>query len=246
VKIRLPVYGDKEVECKADLNLQSYEYKILEINLSTKDSKIFDITVELLTTFLNKFPQLDQNPPYDIKPPKPEDKKPVGIKPKSPTIGPIVNLDNPIEICSHGTIKSLLWGVQPSVADLPWEPIIFIPLCDKAGNQPPCEPESCPPPPPPLFRAKWYGDNLLKITTWAKIVLGKQEENESNTNLSSPVLSQDQPRSSCVPCDNICNNIVPVCKVIHIPKCLNPCQITTWKEVIDTSQNKGTKDNEKQ
>lgn len=249
MKIRLPVYGDKVVECKADLNIQSYEYKILEINLSTKDNINFDITVELLKTCLNEFPQLDQNPPYDIKPPKPEDKEPVGINPKSPTRGPIVNLDKPIKICFHGTIKSLLWGVQPSVADLPWNPIIFIPLCDKEGNRPPCKPETCPDI-IEVLGAKWYGEDIRKVTTWFKVILGKEEENGNKADLSDSILSQNQIWSQgqsepCVPCKPPC----PIqCKmiIIHPPKCLNPCQITTWKEVIDISQNKGAKDNEKQ
>jgi len=248
MKIRLPVRGDEVVECKSDLTLPLCGYKILEINLSTKDNINFDITVELLKTCLNEFPQSDQNPPYDIKPPKPEDKEIVGINPKSPTRGPIVNLDKPIEICSHGTIKSLLWGVQPSVADLPWKPIIFIPLCDKAGNKPPCKPETCQDEIIEVLRAKWYGEDIRKLTTWFKIISGKEKENENNADLSDSISSQSQISSenqSCVPCKITCKESVRVI-IIHPPQCLNPCQITTWKEVIDISKNKSAKNNEKQ
>ena len=250
VKIRLPVSGDGTVECKPDLTLPLSGYKILEINLSK--NKNFDITVELLEISLNEFPQLDKNP-YSYTT---ENNEPVGTKPSSPTTEQEVSLDKPIEICFHENIEKLHWILtapnHPNISDS--NPTIFIPLCDATGNLPPCnKPKPKPLPKPPIIievvRAKWYGEDSLKISTWAKIILGQQEEDEKNMDLPSPVFLQD-PIRPCITCPDDNGGpddpeVVYEVTLIHIPQCLSSNQITTWKEVIDKSQNKEAQNGEK-
>jgi len=223
VEILLPVYGDEVVECKLEQEPPLCGYKILKIDLSTKDSINFNITVESLKTCLDEFPQLGKNS-YDIRI---ENKEPIGTNPKSPTREYKVDLDKPIDICFYGTIESLRWKmlINPDPSQVgTWKPAIFIPLCDKEGNPPPCKPDKT-----TVLMAKWHGEDLRKVTTWFKIILGKQEENKDDTNLSDSISSQDQ-LHSCATCGTM------VHEVIYPPQCLDSSQITTWKEIIDKSQ----------
>ena len=233
VTIRLPVKGDGIVECKPDLELPLCGYKILDITLSTRDN---ELEVKLSTICLNQFPQKNSYDDFTLTE-TPQDDITLEEPPKE------VNLDKPIEICFHGEIKQLSWQTidhnHPEVLD--WKPTEFIPLCDKAGNLPPCnKPKPKEPPKPPIIikvvRAKWYGEDL-KILTWREIILGQKEEDENNMDLPSPVFLQD-PIDSCIICpdDNGGNDDPPevLCEVtlINIPQCLNSNQITTWREII--------------
>jgi len=215
LKIYLPVPGDEILECKPDLELPLCGYKILKIELFTQDNLNFDITAELSKICLNEFPQLDKNS-YDIKE---GDKELVGTIPQSPTKEYSVNFDKPINISSYGEIKSLSWiSTTPNYAKFrESEPIIFIPLCDKNGNQPPCKIDKV-----KLLMANWDEENLCKVTTWFEIMLGQQEEDVKD--LSNPKQDESSP---CVQCDKIV-----VSEIIYPPKCLNSNQITTWEKII--------------
>jgi len=234
ITIRLPVKGDGIVECKPDLELPLCGYKILDITLSTKDDKL---EIKLSTICLKQFPQKNS---YDDFTETPQD----DITLKEPPME--VNLDEPIEICIYGEIKRLSWGKidRNHSKVLGWKPTKFIPLCDAAGNLPPCNiPKPKDPPKPPIIikvvRAKWYGEDL-KISTWREIILGQQKEDENNMDLPSPVFLKEQtdPSDPCITCpDETGGPEEPqevLCEVtlINIPQCRNANQIKTWREII--------------